>query len=44
MVLESRAQVLERARSWFATIPDGVSLADEFIAERREEIGEESLK
>jgi AbrB family looped-hinge helix DNA binding protein len=41
LVLESRAQVLERVQSWFAKIPKEVNLADELIAQRREEIRKE---
>ena len=37
IVLEKRADVLARARSRFAGIPDGVSLADELVSERRNE-------
>jgi hypothetical protein len=36
-VLEKREAALQRLRQRFAHIPDGVSLADELIAERRTE-------
>ena len=35
LVLEKREAVLQRLRRRFAHIPQGVSLADELIAERR---------
>jgi AbrB family looped-hinge helix DNA binding protein len=37
LVLVKREAVLQRLRRRFAHIPDGVSLADELIAERRAE-------
>lgn len=37
MVLEKRDDVLARVRRRFDGIPEGVSLADELIQERREE-------
>jgi len=37
LVLETRDAILERWRRRFAHIPSDVSLADELIAERREE-------
>jgi AbrB family looped-hinge helix DNA binding protein len=37
LVLEKRDAVLQRLRRRFAHIPAGVSLADELIAERRNE-------
>jgi AbrB family looped-hinge helix DNA binding protein len=37
LVLEKREAVLGRLRQRFAHIPEGVSLADELIAERRAE-------
>jgi bifunctional DNA-binding transcriptional regulator/antitoxin component of YhaV-PrlF toxin-antitoxin module len=37
LVLEKREAVLGRLRKRFAHIPEGVSLADELIAERRAE-------
>jgi AbrB family looped-hinge helix DNA binding protein len=37
LVLEKRDVVLQRLRRRFAHIPAGVSLADELIAERRQE-------
>lgn len=42
LVLEPRAAVLARLRRRFAAIPDGVSLADELVAERREAARRES--
>lgn len=37
LVLERRAAVLARLRERFATVPSTLSLADELLAERREE-------
>ena len=37
LVLEQRAAVLARLRARFAMVPNTVSLADELVAERREE-------
>ena len=37
LVLERRAAVLARARSRYSAVPADVSLADELIAQRREE-------
>lgn len=37
LVLEPRDAILARLRSRFASLPPGVSLVDELIAERREE-------
>jgi hypothetical protein len=37
LALEEREAVLQRLRQRFAHIPAGVSLADEFISERRAE-------
>lgn len=37
LVLERREAILRRIRSRFASVPKGVSLVDELIAERREE-------
>ncbi len=37
LTLEEREAVLQRLRQRFAHIPDGVSLADELISERRAE-------
>jgi hypothetical protein len=41
-VLEKPDQVLERLKKTFANVPADVSLADELIAERREEARRES--
>jgi AbrB family looped-hinge helix DNA binding protein len=41
IVLEPRSAATRRLRSLFAHIPRDVSLADELIAERREEAGRE---
>lgn len=43
LVLEKREQILARIRSWFAQVPGDVSLADELIAERREEARKEDF-
>ena len=37
LVLEPREAIIGRLRARFAALPAGVSLADELIAERREE-------
>lgn len=37
LVLEKREHVIARLRAHFANVPQGVSLADELIAERRAE-------
>lgn len=37
LVLEKREAVLERIRHRFAEVPEGTSLSDEVIADRREE-------
>lgn len=37
LVLEKREHVIVRLRAHFANVPQGVSLADELIAERRAE-------
>lgn len=42
LVLEKREQVLERVQSWFAQVPSEVSLVDDLIAERREEVRKEA--
>jgi AbrB family looped-hinge helix DNA binding protein len=42
LVLEPRAAILARLRGRFASVPDGVSLADELIAERRDAARRES--
>ena len=42
VVLEKPDQVLERLKKTFANVPADVSLADELIAERREEARRES--
>ena len=42
LVLETRGRVLQRVQSWFAQVPLEVSLADELIAERREEVRKEA--
>jgi AbrB family looped-hinge helix DNA binding protein len=36
LILESRDKVIARLRSRFATVPPGISLAEQLIAERRE--------
>jgi bifunctional DNA-binding transcriptional regulator/antitoxin component of YhaV-PrlF toxin-antitoxin module len=41
LVLEKRESVLQRLRQRFAHIPAGVSLADELIAQRRNESRQE---
>lgn len=42
LILEPRAEVLRRLRTRFADVPEGVSLADELAADRREEALRES--
>ena len=42
LVLEKPGQVLTRLKETFANVPSDVSLADELIAERREEAQRES--
>jgi AbrB family looped-hinge helix DNA binding protein len=42
LILEPRTEVLRRLRRRFAHLPDGVSLADELVAERRVEAHRES--
>jgi AbrB family looped-hinge helix DNA binding protein len=42
LVFERRQAVLARLRKRFAVVPAGVSLADELIAERREEARREN--
>jgi AbrB family looped-hinge helix DNA binding protein len=42
LILEPRTEVLRRLRRRFAQLPDGVSLADELVAERRVEAHRES--
>jgi AbrB family looped-hinge helix DNA binding protein len=42
LILEPRAEVLRRVRARFACLPADVSLADELLAERREEARRES--
>lgn len=42
IVLEKRADVLARVRRRFGGVPEGVSLAEELISERREEARRES--
>jgi AbrB family looped-hinge helix DNA binding protein len=44
LVLERRGAILERLRRRFAHIPADVSLADELIAERREEADRERVE
>ena len=44
MILEKRDEVLARVRRRFREVPDGVSLADELIRERREEARRERGK
>ena len=44
MILEKRDEVLARVRRRFEGVPDGVSLADELIRERREEARRERGK
>lgn len=41
LVLEKRDNVLRRLRQRFAKVPEGVSLAEELIAERRQEAAAE---
>lgn len=41
VVLEKRSNVLKRVRERFSSVNRGRSLADELIAERREEAGRE---
>jgi bifunctional DNA-binding transcriptional regulator/antitoxin component of YhaV-PrlF toxin-antitoxin module len=43
LVLEKPSAVLERLKARFAGLAPGVSLAEELIAERREEAAKESL-
>lgn len=42
LVIERRADVLRRVQGRFATVPDGVSLADELIEDRRREASQEA--
>lgn len=42
LILEPRAEVLRRLRRRFAHVPDGVSLADELEADRKDEAQRES--
>ncbi|MEX0630213.1 MAG: AbrB/MazE/SpoVT family DNA-binding domain-containing protein [Chloroflexota bacterium] len=42
LVLERRETVLRRLQSLFGAIPEGVSLADELVAERRREAEREA--
>lgn len=42
VVLEKRENVLRRVRKRFAGVPEGTSLADELISERREEARKEA--
>lgn len=44
LVLERRAAVLARLRHRFAAVPRAVSLADEVIADRREEARREQAE
>lgn len=44
LVLETREAAWERLRSYFAHIPQEVSLVDELIAERRREATREELE
>ena len=44
LVLESREHVLERGQSWFAQVPKTINMADELIAQRREEFRKETGK
>ncbi|MEJ7753026.1 MAG: AbrB/MazE/SpoVT family DNA-binding domain-containing protein [Candidatus Limnocylindrales bacterium] len=37
LILERPAALLERAKARFAAVPDGVSLSDELLADRRTE-------
>ena len=43
LVLEKREQILARVQSWFAQVPQEVSLVDELIAERKEEARKECI-
>lgn len=42
LVLETREQIVARLQATFAKVPRDVSLADELIAERREEARREA--
>ena len=42
LVLETRERIVARIRETFARVPDGVSLVDELISERREEARREA--
>lgn len=42
LILEPRSEVLRRLRRRFDEVPDGVSLADELVADRAEEARRES--
>lgn len=44
VVLEPPSQITQRLRAKFAVIPGHISLVDELIAERREEVGQEEEK
>ena len=44
LVLEHRAAVLKRLRERFARVPVTVSLADELLAERKEEVRREQAR
>ena len=41
LILEKRGSVRQRLKARFAGIPAGISLADEFIADRRREASQE---
>ncbi len=42
LVIERRADALRRVQGRFATVPEGVSLADELIEDRRREADSEA--
>ena len=44
LVLERRTAVLRRLRGRFAAVPSTVSLADELLADRREEVRREQAE
>lgn len=44
LVLEPRETIVARIRAQFAHLPPGVSLADELVAERREEARREAAE
>jgi AbrB family looped-hinge helix DNA binding protein len=44
LILEPRAEILRRLRRRFSKVPDGINLANELTADRREEARRESEK